>query len=175
MPTFRTSCGSGNAFVHHEQAVLSEIFDACTMSGDKTALGGFLALSPSLRRSFHAGLNMLIASQFAQVFGARFEQGELHYQDWATEFFTCASRDRRETQRAEHPQRCDPLLRESQWNGKLFFAASETADTGAGYLEGALDAAMRTERMLLAANRLEVDRPTLNDAAARTTHLELDR
>jgi monoamine oxidase len=150
MPEFRERCGSGNAFVHHEQAVLSEIFDACAIQGGKTALGGFLALPPHLRKSFRAGLPLLIASQFAQVFGQGFEQGELHYQDWATEPFTCASQDRKLPVQEDHPHSSHPLLREGNWRGKLFFAGSETADIAPGYLEGALKAALRVERQLLA-------------------------
>lgn len=145
----RQACGSGNAFVHHGQAVLSEIYDAGTKEGDKTALGGFLALPPELRKAFHAGLDMLIASQFAQVFGPGFEQGELHYQDWACEPFTCASQDRRAEAPAAHSgQR--PELRASHWDGKLLLAGSETAEIGAHHMEGALNAAMRVERMLAA-------------------------
>lgn len=149
MPAFRIRCGSGNAFVHHEQATLGEIFDASSMLGSKAALGGFLALSPPVRKSFRGGLRMLIASQFAQVFGAGFEEGHLHYQDWAAEPFTCSSQDRRETAQRNPPHRGDPRLQASQWVGKLFFAGTETAATAAGYLEGALDAAVRVERMLM--------------------------
>src|SRR5680860_750969 len=38
MPGFQEACGSGNAFVHHDQAVLREIFDASV--GGQAALGG---------------------------------------------------------------------------------------------------------------------------------------
>ncbi len=43
---------SGNAFVTHEQAVIGEIFDACSGDPGHAALGGFLALPPELRGKF---------------------------------------------------------------------------------------------------------------------------
>lgn len=145
MTGFYDACGSGNAFVHHEQAVLREIYDA-SVAG-KHALGGFLAMSPDLRKSFRGGLPLLIASQFAQIFGVGFDQGELHVQDWAAEQYTCASQDRREFAAQGFP--LSRLLQERQWDGRLIFAGSETAATGAGHLEGALDAALRAEAMVL--------------------------
>lgn len=146
-PSWRDAGQSGNAFVTHEQAVVGEIFDACDATASKAALGGFLALSPELRQSFSAGLPLLIASQMVQVFGSALEQGEQHYQDWATQHFTCSTRDRASPQ-AEHVDFSNPLLRLVLWNGKLHFGGSETASRGAGYLEGALDAARRIHRAL---------------------------
>ena len=90
-PDWREAGQSGNAFVTHEQAVIGEIFDACDSTATKAALGGFLALSPELRQSFAAGLPMLMGSQMVQVFGAALEHGEQHYQDWATEPYTCSA------------------------------------------------------------------------------------
>src|SRR5208283_6249171 len=76
-PSFRERVGSGNAFVHHEQAVLSEVFDASGMDGEVAALGGFLALPPPERARFREGMGMLITSQLVQLFGPRFESGIL--------------------------------------------------------------------------------------------------
>jgi len=144
---WREAGHSGNAFVTHEQAVVGEIFDAC--DGDAAALGGFLALSPELRSSFSAGLSLLMENQMAQVFGAALENGEQHYQDWATEPFTCSALDRASAL-SEHVDVANPMLRRAQWNGRLYLGGSETASRGAGYLEGALEAARRID---LALNR----------------------
>jgi len=133
---------SGSAFVHNAQAVLAEVFDACDAGGEHTALGGFLALTPDLRARFALGLPMLIANQFAQLFGPEYELGELLYHDWAGEPLTCAPADRAELAR-EHPAPADPLLRQPHWGGKLHFGGSETAAREPGYMEGALDAAGR--------------------------------
>lgn len=141
---------SGNAFVTHEQAVIGEIYDACDADGSQAALGGFIALSPALRESFRDGLPILMDNQMAQVFGsgfgAKLEQGEQHYHDWATEPYTCSTLDR--APHAGHPQYGNPMLRKAQWSGKLHLAGAETAAYAGGYMEGALEAAARVMRVM---------------------------
>lgn len=160
---------SGNAFVSHEQAVLGEIYDACDATGTRAALGGFLALSPELRESFAVGLPMLLDNQMVQLFGAALEGGTQHLQDWAHEPFTCSARDRA-APAAAHVDQGHPLLRRALWGGRLFLGGSETAARGAGYLEGALEAARRIERALCRGNPLsEIDLATADGPAARNT------
>lgn len=172
-PFWREAGQSGNAFVTHEQAVVGEIFDACDHTSTKAALGGFLALSPELRQSFSAGLPMLMGNQMVQVFGTALEQGEQHYQDWATEPYTCSTLDRNSPQ-TENTGLANPLLRRALWGGKLHLAGSETASYGAGYLEGALEAARRIDRALNRAGPSTIQREgtasasdpiTINDAS----------
>ncbi len=146
-PVWREAGQAGNAFVTHEQAVVGEIFDACDITGTKAALAGFLALSPELRQSFAVGLSILMESQMVQVFGAELDHGEHHYQDWATEPYTCSALDR-DSPQAEQSGFSNPLLRRALWGEKLYLGGSETATHGAGYLEGALDAARRIQRAL---------------------------
>jgi monoamine oxidase len=143
-PLWREAGYSGNAYVTHEQAVFGEVFDACDATGTRAALGGFLALPPSLRESFKAGLPMLIGNQLAQLFGPELEHGEQHYQDWATEEFTCSRRDLIPPD--DHPHYGNPYLRQILWDGKLFLGGSETASYAGGYMEGALDSARRLVR-----------------------------
>jgi len=144
---WREAGQSGNAFVTHEQAVIGEIFDACDGDVSHAALGGFLALSPELRTSFSVGLPLLMTSQMVQVFGAVLEPAEQHYQDWANEPFTCSGLDRTSPGN-EHVAVANPMLRRPQWDGRLHLAGSETAASGAGYLEGALEAARRVDLSL---------------------------
>jgi monoamine oxidase len=144
---WREAGQSGNAFVTHEQAVIGEIFDACDGTPGNAALGGFLALSAELRESFSVGLPLLMTSQMMQVFGSGLDPVEQHYQDWATEPFTCSARDRT-SPRSEHADTANPMLRRAQWAGKLHLAGSETASRGAGYLEGALETARRIDQSL---------------------------
>jgi monoamine oxidase len=147
-PSWRAAGHSGNAFVSHDQAVLGEIFDACDSSATNAALGGFLAFSSEQRQSFSVGLPMLMESQMAQVFGKALEDGgEQHYQDWASERYTCSSLDR-EAPATEHIDCSNPLLRQAHWSGKLFLSGAETAANGGGYIEGALDAARRIQRAI---------------------------
>jgi monoamine oxidase len=146
-PLWREVGQAGNAFVTHEQAVLGEVFDACDSTAAKAALGGFLAMAPETREAFTDGLPILMGNQIAQLFGSDLEDGEQHYQDWAAEPFTCGALDR-ETEPREHSGFANPLLRRTLWNAKLFLGGSETAAQGAGFLEGALQAARRIERAL---------------------------
>ncbi|MBR1279398.1 NAD(P)/FAD-dependent oxidoreductase [Bradyrhizobium sp. AUGA SZCCT0283] len=145
---WREAGHSGNAFVTHGQAVVGEIFDACDCDPERAALGGFLALSPGLRASFSAGLPLLIDNQIVQLFGSALEHGEQHYQDWATEPYTCSALDRTSAQTEQHADIANPMLRRVHWNGKLYLGGSETASRGAGYLEGALEAARRIDLLL---------------------------
>lgn len=149
-PFWRESGLAGNAFVSHGQAMLCEIHDACDASAGKAALAGFLALSPDDRELFTVGLPMLMSNQLGQVFGAEAETGQQHYRDWAREPFTCSPRDRAEVQ-AETTGTANPLLRRALWQNKLHFAGSEVAVQGAGYMEGAVQAADRARSLVLKA------------------------
>lgn len=139
---------SGNAFVSHPQAVLGEVFDACDAAGEAAALGGFVALSPALRAASTPALELMVRSQFAQLFGPAVEEGELHLRDWAGEPMTCSALDLAEP--GGHPEDDVSLLAAPNWSGRLHLAGSETATRGAGYLEGALDAAARVAARLIA-------------------------
>jgi monoamine oxidase len=148
---WRSAGHSGSAFVRHEQAALSEIFDACDAGG--AALGGFVALSPEQRHSFRAGLPMLLGNQVTQIFGAQLQERELLLHDWATEPYTCSRRDLADA--ADNPvakeptrRQCDAILRQPAWNGTLHFGGTETAARAAGHLEGALEAAQRIRQDL---------------------------
>jgi len=160
---------SGSAFVTHEQAVLGEVFDASSEHSDSAgALGGFVALSPTLRESFSDGLPMLIGNQIGQLFGAELEQGTQYYQDWATEAYTCSTLDR--TAPPAHPEFAPPLLREPHWGGRLYFGGAETASHGNGYLEGAVTAALRIGRDIALSEALEARATSgLNTAPPHTS------
>ena len=160
-PSWRDAGKSGNAFVQHEQAVLSEVYDACDGTSKKAALGGFLALAPDLRKSFQAGLPMLIGNQMAQLFGPAFEEGEQHYLDWAEEEFTCASPDR--VPPAMHPHYGAAPLTLGLWDGRLFLGGTETALDNGGFMGSALNAAERIERQL-------VKEPAASAEAAATSN-----
>jgi monoamine oxidase len=153
---------SGSAFVTHDQAIIGEIYDASDSSVNLCALGGFLALGPELRETFSAGLPMLLSSQVSNVFGKDEECLRMHYQDWAAEAHTCSAADRI-AQKSDHSgDSGNPMLRRSFWDKKLYFGGSETAAHGAGYLEGALDAARRIDRALVA---IETKRTSSNPLA----------
>jgi monoamine oxidase len=143
---WRDSGLAGNAFVSHQQAVLGEIFDASAPDGTPGALGGFVHIPASARTAFAVAMPMMVGSQFAQFFGPRAADGELHMRDWATERFTCSGLDA--TTRSEHPEEGVAAFARPHWAGKLHLAGSETAAEAAGYLEGALEVAARVWRQL---------------------------
>ncbi|AZG78246.1 flavin monoamine oxidase family protein [Methylocystis rosea] len=152
---------SGSAFVTHEQAVIGEIFDACDMAAGLHALGGFLALNADLREAFGVGLPVLLESQICNVFARNVEPLHIHYQDWAKERLTCSAADRAQQGADGTHDVANPLLRQALWDKKLFLGGSETAARNAGYLEGALDAARRIERVLAG---IEAKKATSGDA-----------
>lgn len=147
-PLWRDAPHAGNAWVTHPQAVLAEVFDAGPGAGPG-ALAGFLALDAARRREFQRSLPLLVESQFAMLFGAG-AQGELLWQDWAEERDTCSAADLADDARpgVGHPVYGDPRLAVPYWDGRLWWAGSETARSGGGYLEGALGAAARVRRGL---------------------------
>ncbi len=148
---------SGNAFIQHPQAVLYEVFDACDTETGSAALAGFVDLNPTQRQIFRSGLPLMLRSQFAQLFGPAAEQGELHSYDWAEDDLTCSMLDRNEVL-TRHPDYGDARLRTPQWDGRLLIGGSESADSGGGYLEGALAAAARlADQLQTAPVRLDAD------------------
>jgi monoamine oxidase len=148
---WRKAGHTGNAWVTHPQAVLAEVFEAGT-PGQGEALAGFAALGAQARQQFKLSMDLLTRNQLGQLFGARAEDGELHSHDWAQDPATCSPQDLAEDGAfAGHPDYGNPLLARAHWQGRLYFGGSETARHGGGYLEGALSAAARLRRDLLAA------------------------
>ncbi|HEY1392506.1 MAG TPA: FAD-dependent oxidoreductase, partial [Methylibium sp.] len=155
-PFWREAKHTGNAWVSHAQAMLSEVFDACGPEAGVSrypgaALAGFSALGAAQRPSFRRGRALLLESQVVQLFGPEAADPELLWQDWAEEETTCSARDIAEEGLPSdgHPAYGDPLLAQAQWDGRLYFGGSETVRQGGGYLEGALGAAARLRHQLL--------------------------
>ena len=131
-------------------------------------------MNAAQRHSFRLGLPLLIDSQLAQLYGPPAQDGQQHLLDWAAEPWTCSAADRAQ---APAPPQSDPLLRQPQWAGRLFFGGSETAAHGAGHMEGALEAADRIAHALLRARSnplqasIQVARPP--DAGTQAGALEI--
>lgn len=158
---WRGASHSGNAFVTHPQAVLCEVFDACDEAAGSAALAGFVELAPAQRQLFRVGLPLMIRSQLAQLYGPAAESGELHLQDWADEPLSCSALDR-ETPLKQLPAYGDARLAVPYWSGRLHFGGSETAGSGGGYLEGALEAATRIAARVLSDQRSPAPSPRLD-------------
>ncbi|WP_172326729.1 FAD-dependent oxidoreductase [Mangrovicoccus sp. HB161399] len=143
---WRAEGQSGNATVTHDRAVLHETFDLSAPEGVPGALGGFLALDPGTRAQFGAGLPMLISSQMTQIFGKALEGGMPFFRDWAAEPFTCSARDLADP--AARRSAAPAFLRRAHWQGRLYFAGTETAGRDPGHMEGALESAERVLRQI---------------------------
>lgn len=160
-PRWREHGYSGNAFVQHEQAVLAELYDACEPEHELAALGGFVALSPAERATYRAGLPLLLENQVSQLFG-EMHPTEQHYRDWSAQPYVCSELDLEQyVPHAPHPPTAPALLRNPHWEGRLWFAGSETAEQETGYLEGALRAASRVETVLTAERSADNSLPEL--------------
>jgi monoamine oxidase len=152
---WRDAGHTGNAWVSHAQAMLSEVFDACGPEHG-AALAGFAALGAAQRESFSRGRDLLLESQVVQLFGPEAADPALRperfWQDWATEPETCSPADIAEDSlhTGSHPHYGEPLLAQAHWRDRLYFGSSETARQGGGYLEGALGAAGRLRGLLAA-------------------------
>jgi monoamine oxidase len=164
---WRESGLSGNAFSNHPQTVLAEIFDACNKSGEQAALGGFVALGAESRVAYQRSMQMLVESQLTLIFGKDALDGELHYQDWSAENYTCASLD--VAPLSALPVYGDQHLRQSWWGGKLMLSGAETASHAGGYLEGALESAARSKRVLIASSSSQLSSD--NDASLQQLRL----
>lgn len=139
---------SGDAVVSHAQAMLREVWDACDAQG--AALAGFHALPPQARPAFERSTPLLVSSQLAQLFGPTAQTETVTTQDWARDPWTCTDLDLSDfaTQTPQAP----PLLRRAHWQGRLFFAGTETARHAAGHMDGALESVARLGDLLRPVN-----------------------
>lgn len=143
---WRAQGRSGNAWVTHAQAVLAESWDCGTDAAP--ALAGVLAVPAAQRLPFATAWPLLLESQAAMLWGDAARPTALRLQDWAGEPHTCSTADRHDDGAAAHPVYGHPALQAPAWDGRLWFAGSETATRGGGYLEGALASAARVRRAL---------------------------
>jgi monoamine oxidase len=139
---------SGSAFSSHLQSALRENWDASDRDG--AALAAFCAIPAGARTAFARSMPLLADSQWGQWFGTEVHtqatEGELLYQDWAQEPWTCSALDLADGMST--PPQADPLLRRPHWAGRLHFAGTETARVAAGHLEGALESIARVAELL---------------------------
>jgi len=150
---------TGNAWVTHSQAMLAEVFDASGPDAGAypgAALAGFAAMGASQRPAFERSRALLLESQAVQLFGEWAADPSLQvtqlWKDWAQDDTTCSPLDVEEENMGGvgHPQYGLPVLAEGHWQGRLYLGGTETATRGGGYLEGALNAAGRLRKQLMA-------------------------
>ncbi|WP_411282494.1 flavin monoamine oxidase family protein [Gemmatimonas sp.] len=145
---------------------LQEIHDACMPPSDHTPAGyalmgfvaprsnaaarGFRDASPEARRA-------AVLVQLARLFGEE-AHGAVDYAeyDWAHDPLSCGPND--DLPPGAHPEYGHPLFNGdagdvsgASWNGRLFWAGTETSDIGGGYLDGAVASGLRAAQLVIAA------------------------
>jgi monoamine oxidase len=146
-PFWREKGMSGDAMSRH--GPLAEIHDASGADGSPAALFGFLGVPASHRRGNAAKIEALALDQLARIFGPEARNPlQTALQDWACDPLTATEADR--TPPAGHPTYGLPHRLEGLAEGRLHFAATETAPEMGGLMEGALASAERVARLIIA-------------------------
>lgn len=135
-PFWRNKGFSGMLYSHAD--IVIEMYDHASFAEDKYALKGFLNgaaahFSKEVRKE-----NVL--RQLGELFGEEALQPAT-YSDkvWNDEFIVKGS----QVIERPHQNNGHPLLQMEYMNGRLLFGGSETATSFPGYMEGAVDAAIR--------------------------------
>ena len=138
-PFWRNMGLSGAAF--SRQGPLSEVHDHCGPGGSPAALLGFSTGGAPERGALLAQLVRLFGSQAAEPL-------EVTTLDWAAERYTAVPPGSPPQKRAMGGPEFAPEAACAAMGGRLLWAATETAATHAGHMEGAMAAAERTVRAI---------------------------
>lgn len=116
---------------------LTEIHDMSGPDGNPAALFGFARAA-----SMHPGIEIDIRDQLTRIFGPHAATPtNLLIQDWSREQWTAAPSTGGSP---EYGLFGHPLYRQPALGGRLHWSSTETAQSFAGHIEGALEAAERT-------------------------------
>jgi monoamine oxidase len=142
---WRDAGASGLAF--SQAGPLIEIHDGCTPDGATAALWGFLSADHSVRDLDQEARVEAVFAQLGRLFGAEAADPVQYVErDWSNDPYT----------NDEVVWFGDPLpyghpaFAEAQFDGRLVWAGSETADVGAGHMEGAVRSGQRAAGQVLA-------------------------
>ena len=136
---------SGLAF--SREGPLIEVHDACSPDGDTAALWGFLSADHRFRDLTPDERVEPVLAQLGRLFGP--QAGDpIRYveRDWSDDPYT----NDEVVWVAEPLASGDPALARPALGGRVCWAGSETADAGAGHMEGAVRAGMRAAAQVLA-------------------------
>ncbi len=127
---------------------LLEVHDACTADGSAAALWGFLSADHAYR---DVDFDVRVESVFAhlgRLFGPEAADPAQYFErDWSNDPYT-----NDEVVWVGDPlPYANPALAEPLFGGRLVWAGTESADVGAGHMEGAVRSGRRAARQVLAA------------------------
>jgi len=138
-PFWRQRGLSGQAF--SQRGPMGEIHDGSSHRGGPYGLTGFVGI-PAIQRDHEERLVAAILSQLSHIYGSSAaEPLACFYKDWAREPYTATRHD--QPPMYEHPLYHPPAGKSAIWDGRIYFAGTETSLQNGGYLEGALAAAER--------------------------------
>lgn len=144
-PFWREQGLSGDAISH--RGPLHEIHDASPNSGGPYALFGFVSEPAKWRQQ---QLRAAATDQLQRLFGAAAATPlDVYQKDWASDPYTSTEEDQKVM--AFHPVNDLINLTESSWDKRIIWSGTETAghhQHNNGYLEGALEASLRTVAIL---------------------------
>ncbi|MBY6201732.1 FAD-dependent oxidoreductase [Maritalea mobilis] len=145
-PFWRDKGLSGDAMSRN--GPLAEIHDASGVEGSPAALFGFVGVPATARKEHAAKIKEMALQQLARFFGPDAAQPkQVRLQDWACEPWTATPADHTPPQ--GHPDYGLLPSLVGVADGRLHFAATETAPEMGGLMEGALASAERVARIII--------------------------
>ena len=143
-PFWREKQLSGFCFSH--VGPLGELHDNSPDDASNGVIFGFFAGLGSFTGNAEERKNQVIA-QLVRVYGAESENYiDYHDYAWWTDDLSSAANDRIPLR--DHPMYGNPEFVKPYWEGSLYFSGAEIAVAQGGYLDGAVEAALRTVKCL---------------------------
>ena len=131
---------------------LTEIHDHSGPDGTPAALFGFSGVPANIRAEAGEHFVEAIQQQLTRCFGNDAPApNKIIVKDWAFEQWTTTEADRNGS--GLHPPVLQETVRQPHCDNSLWFAGSETAATGAGLIEGALERADEVAQQLIKLSR----------------------
>lgn len=135
-----------SGFALSEVGPLEEIHDVSSPDQDLTALFGFLKGGPAWRAQTAEQREQAVVAQLARVFGPRaLDYLSYHEMDWVGERYTSSAADA--VPFTEYQYGHD-FFEEPAFEGRVFWAGTETSATDGGMLEGAIRAGRRAAQLV---------------------------
>ncbi|HEX2047077.1 MAG TPA: FAD-dependent oxidoreductase [Acidimicrobiales bacterium] len=126
---------------------LVEVHDACTADGSAAALWGFVSADHALRDLGPDERRPLVFAQLGRLFGAEAADPVQYFErDWSDDPYT----NDEVVWFGDPLDYGQPALTEPAFAGRLVWAGTETAEVGAGHMEGAVRSGQRAAARILA-------------------------
>ena len=126
---------------------LIEVHDACTADGSAAALWGFVSADHAFRDPSPDERRPAVFAQLGRLFGPEAADPVQYFErDWSADPYT----NDEVVWFGDPLDYGHPLLAEPSFDGRLVWAGTETADVGAGHMEGAVRSGRRAAAQVLA-------------------------